>query len=204
MQRPGTSVCGRRRRGSERPGCCRRLGLADHIADLGILVVEDGSQQKRGPLVRAQAFEQDQKRLRQRLAERRGSSFRVDGYRHPRPDVFSAATLPQAIDAEPGRGADQESFRRRHSSGRLEANERILHGVLGVGHAPEHPVCDRHHPRPKPIRVVAHGDTSRGRHFFASGITSSRASRGWSTHASTRALTLPGYRETRWRQPVGS
>jgi len=134
--------------------------LADDPGDLPILVVEDVVEHQDGSLLRRQALQQHEHRQRQRVGHLRVPRRIVvavgdDRLRQPLPDVVLAtsARRAQRVDRQPGGHGGDERARRRDLLAPLErpmhAQQRLLHHVLGLGDAAEHPVGDREGDRPQ-------------------------------------------------------
>ena len=145
-----------------------RLGLADDLGDLVVAVVEDVVQQQHRALLGGQALEQRRgtpgRASRPSRRARAGSSpgSPDERLRQPLADVAlpPRARRAQLVDRQPrrhrrdGRRAATRS-RSPRSSARVNAQQRLLDDVLGLGHAAEHPVGDRERPRPQLLVELA-------------------------------------------------
>ena len=146
-----------------RTACCRHVaGVSpDDPADLLEVVVEDVVEEEDRPLDRGQPLEQDEERHRQRVGLL-GVRGRVAGalvgherLRQPLADVRLAADAGRLEVVDRQAGDDRRQLRLRRLDRRvvgedpLVADERLLHDVLGLADAPEHPIGDREEQRPK-------------------------------------------------------
>ena len=143
----------------ERELAAVRLVLADDLGDLVEAVPEDVVEQEDRPLDRAQPLEQEQERHRQRVGLLRlrgrvgGALVGQQRLGQPLADVrlasdprrrsWSIASRVTTVD----RYAFGDSISTPSASAPLVAQERLLHDVLGLAHAAEHPVGDREQQR---------------------------------------------------------
>ncbi len=141
------------------------LAPADDRGDLAIAVVEHVVEQEDGPLRGREPLEQQQECHRQRV-RLLGVPGRVgralvgeQRLRQPLADVAlpAHAGRPQLVDREPGCDRGQVRLRRVDpldtlADGVLVAEKRLLHDVLGLGDAAQHPVGDREQERAQ-VRV---------------------------------------------------
>ena len=130
------------------------LALADDLGDLGVAVVEHVVQQEHRALLRREALQEHEEGERERvghlgLAGRIGRAVGHERLGQPLADVglASHAGRAQLVDREP-RGHRRDVRPRRLDPLALlerlvEAEERLLDHVLGLGDAAEHPVGDR-------------------------------------------------------------
>jgi hypothetical protein len=123
------------------------LGPAQHLADLGEGVVERVAQHEHGALVGRQALEQDEEREGDRLLVL-DPPHRVvlhERLRQPRARVGLAAHArrTQHVDRQPGGHGGQERLAVLDALSGVQAQQRLLHHVLGLGDRAEHPVGDR-------------------------------------------------------------
>ena len=143
------------------------LGLADDPRDLVEAVVEHLAQQEDRAFDRREALQEHQEPHRERVGGLGVEGDVVlllgqDRLGEPRADVALAphARGPQVVDAQPRGDGRQVGLGRVHlgAAARLlvEAQERLLDDVLGLGRAPEHPVRDREHQRLELLVDVVH------------------------------------------------
>ena len=134
-----------------------RLAALDDLGDLRERVVEHVVQQEHRPLHRRQRLQHEQERRRDRLAQLgalgRPGGVAVAEHRlgQPLADVGLAphARRLQLVDRQPRRDGRQERLvggdRRPLLALAVQAQHRLLHDVLGLPHAAQHPVGDREH-----------------------------------------------------------
>src|SRR6266545_2584203 len=143
------------------------LGLVDDPRDLAVAVPEHVAKEKDRPFDWRQALEQYEE----------GEGERVGGLgvlRDVRPLIGDerlgqplphVALTPHArrtkmIDPQPGGDGREVGLRRLDDLAlagyTVESEERLLDDVLGVAHAPHHPVGDGEHVRPKILVRVSH------------------------------------------------
>ena len=126
------------------------LGLADDRGDLAVAVVEHVAQQEHGALVGRQPLEQGDEGERERIGELRllrrvGARVGDERLGQPLARVVLAPDPRRAelIDRQASGDRREEGPRRRDLLARvMEAQERLLRDVLGLGDAPEHAVGD--------------------------------------------------------------
>jgi hypothetical protein len=134
------------------------LRTVDDLCDLAVVVVEDFAQQEHRALDRRQAFEQNEKCHRKRVGGLRvcggvGPGLGDERVGQPLADVLLAAHArrPQVVDAEPRHDGRQVRLRGvdLHAVGLrlVDAQECLLHDVLGLTDAADHPVGDREQQR---------------------------------------------------------
>jgi hypothetical protein len=132
------------------------LAALDDPRDLGERHVEGIAQDEHGALDRREALEQHQKRERHALLalHARGRVVLDERLGQPRADVRLAAMAGRAQDVDRQARGDgrQERALGLHVVRRRPAQERLLHDVLGLGDAPEHPVGDREQEGAKLVR----------------------------------------------------
>ncbi len=138
-------------------GC---LAAPDDVCDFVVAVAENVVQQEDGPFQRSKPLEQQQERHRERIrllrmvgwVDHRLSQLARSGQqrlRQPLADVCLAPRpgRPELVDAQPGGDGGQVRLRGLRLAvldyGPVVMQERLLHDVLGFGHAAEHPVSDR-------------------------------------------------------------
>lgn len=117
-------------------------------------VAEDLVQQEDRSLDRRERFHHHEEGHRQRLGElgllaHPGARVGEHGLGKPFTDVQLApgAGGAQLVDGQAGRDLGQVGARRGHLGGYapVKAKEGLLHHVLGLAHAAQHPVGDRDH-----------------------------------------------------------
>jgi hypothetical protein len=146
------------------------LARADDGGDLRVRVVEDLAQQERGPLLGRQALEQHQERQGQRvrhlgLVGRVAATVVDQRLGQPLAHVALASDpgRSQLVDAQPGDHGREVGAWRLDPLALLQrvvqAQQRLLHDVLGLAHAAEHPVRHRERPGPELLqdRHARHG-----------------------------------------------
>jgi hypothetical protein len=139
-----------------------RLLAADDPGDRRVVVVEHVAEHERGALDRRELLEHDEERLRQRVGQlgpRARPRRRVLHQRlgQPRSDVRLAPDprQPQVIDREAGRhGRDPCGRLVEGLPGARQPQQRLLHDVLGVGDAAEHPVGDAEPVAPEGLELL--------------------------------------------------
>src|SRR3954452_14550945 len=130
------------------------LALADDLRDLGVVVVEDVVEEQRGALLGRQVLEQNEEGEREGarhlgLASRVLATVGHDGLRQPLSDVGLTAGSGRAplVGRKPSCDGGDEGAGRFDLLALVEsvvdADQRLLHHVLGLRDAAEHPVGDR-------------------------------------------------------------
>ena len=131
-----------------------RLALSDDLRDLRVPVLEDLAKEEHRPLHRLQALEEHEERHRQRVGHLRLLGHVLlrsghEGLGEPGADIgFPPRLHPaEAVDREARHRGRQIALRRVDLrallGGAAPPEERVLHHVLGLRDAPEHPVGDR-------------------------------------------------------------
>ena len=134
------------------------LALVDDLGDVLVGVVEHLAKQEHGSLDRGEALEQHEEGHREgvgQLSHLLGAFVQVghDRLGQPGADIGLPANPGRAhvVDSQPGGGRRQIGLGRfdHHPAlpGALQPEERFLDQILGLGHAPGHPVGDREHER---------------------------------------------------------
>ncbi len=137
-----------------------RLALPDDLRDLCVVVLEDLTEQEHRSLHRLQALEEYQERHRQRVGHLRLLRHVVLRSGHerlgePRADVGLTPGLRAAevVDRESRHRGRQVALRGVDLGALLgraaPPEERVLHHVLGLRDAPEHPIRDREQQGPQ-------------------------------------------------------
>jgi hypothetical protein len=120
------------------------LALADDLRDLGERVVKGVAQHEHGALLGGEALEQDEEGQRDGLLvlDLRRAGVLDERLGQPVADIALAPhpRRAQDVDGQPRRGRRQPRLGVVHVVGVMQAQQRLLDDVLGLGHRSEHPV----------------------------------------------------------------
>jgi hypothetical protein len=144
-----------------------RFVASGNLRDVGIFVVENLPEQKHRPFERGQAFEQHEKRHRNRLPignlaqrrEQRRAIARDDRLRQPWADVVFALHLRrfQIVDAQMMHDGRQKTLERANRLWRRGAiaQIRLLHDIFRLHRAAQHAVSQGEQQRPVVFKWIS-------------------------------------------------